>query len=112
MTELEKLAQMLEKEGIPYVQYEDQVVYLKTGGDPSNQRDYISDVVCHKRSHGYEEGLLEVYGRYDSILDYLDLPIDPEETYGRYLDTTLGYLTAEQVFEMWKKHYYDMKNNQ
>ena len=50
----------------------------------------ISDAVCHDFSYGHEKCLLEIMGLVD------------EEEVG---DTVEGWLTAEQVFERWAKHW-------
>ena len=50
---------------------------------------YVSDVVCHRGSYGYQEGLLEQYGLVD----------DSGEG-----DDIMGYLTAKDVYDCWKKY--------
>lgn len=50
----------------------------------------ISDAVCHGFSYGHEQGLLEIMGLVN------------EEEVG---DSVEGWLTAEQVFERWHKHW-------
>lgn len=50
----------------------------------------VSDVVCHGGSYGHQQGLLEIMGLVD------------EEEVG---DSVEGWLTAEQVFERWRKHW-------
>lgn len=50
---------------------------------------YVSDVVCHRGSYGYQEGLLEQYGLVD----------DSGEG-----DDVMGYLTAKDVYDCWKKY--------
>ena len=50
----------------------------------------ISDAICHSGSYGYQQGLLEIMGLVD------------EEEVG---DSVEGWLTAEQVFERWHKHW-------
>ena len=54
----------------------------------------VSDAVCHHFSYGHENGLLEIMGLVD------------EEEIG---DSVEGWLTAEQVFERWKKHWLENK---
>lgn len=49
----------------------------------------ISDVVCHRYSYGGLSGLLEQQGL---LPEYVDDDIE-------------GWLTAEKVFERWKKHF-------
>lgn len=50
---------------------------------------YVSDVVCHRGSYGYQEGLLEQYGLVDT---------DGEG------DDVMGFLTAKDVYDCWKKY--------
>lgn len=50
----------------------------------------VSDAICHNGSYGRKEGLLEIMGLVN------------EEEVG---DEVEGYLTAEQVFERWQKHW-------
>ena len=50
----------------------------------------VSDAVCHSGSYGHEKGLLEIMGLVD------------EEEVG---DSVEGWLTAEQVFKKWQKHW-------
>ena len=54
----------------------------------------ISDAVCHGFSYGHEKGLLEIMGLVN------------EEEVG---DSVEGWLTAEQVFERWQKHWLEHK---
>ena len=57
---------------------------------PTATEDRVSDAVCHDGSYGRHEGLLEMMGLVD------------EEAVG---DSVEGFLTAEQVFERWHKHW-------
>lgn len=50
---------------------------------------YVSDVVCRRGSYGYQEGLLEQYGLVDT---------DGEG------DDVMGFLTAKDVYDCWKKY--------
>lgn len=50
----------------------------------------VSDAICHSGSYGHENGLLEIMGLVN------------EEEVG---DSVEGWLTAEQVFERWQKHW-------
>ena len=50
---------------------------------------YVSDVICHRGSYGYQEGLLEQYGLVD----------DSGEG-----DDVMGFLTANDVYDCWKKY--------
>ena len=88
MTEMEKLIKLLEEEKIPFETTEcwdaPQVCY------PSSN-DRVCDAVCHSFSYGHELGLLEIMGLVD------------EEEVG---DSVEGYLTAEDVFERIKNHFY------
>lgn len=60
-------------------------------GYPSLKEDErVSDAVCHNGSYGRQEGLLEIMGLVN------------EEEVG---DSVEGWLTAEQVFERWQKHW-------
>ena len=88
MTEMEKLIKLLEEEKIPFETTEcwgaTQVCYPS-----SNNR--VCDAVCHSFSYGHERGLLEIMGLVN------------EEEVG---DSVEGYLTAEDVFERIKNHFY------
>jgi hypothetical protein len=59
-----------------------------------SKEECISDAVCHAGSYGHEKGLLEMMGLID------------EEEVG---DSVEGWLTAEQVFERWQKHWLEHK---
>lgn len=78
MTEMEKLAEMLKKNYVPFavavngLTKTPQILY-------PNDRNPIFSIVCHQYSEGGKEGLLE-------LMDCRDDNIDEE-----------GYLTAEQV---------------
>ena len=82
LTEMEKLINLLETYHIPHEVLPDAI-----DGDPQvwypSRDDNICDVICHKYSYGYDEGLLEMMGLVD------------EEAVG---DNVEGYLTAEEVF--------------
>lgn len=89
--EIDKLAVLLAKEGIPFV------LNPFTLGDevsiqivsPDNRSTMI-DAVCHQGSYGHEEELLEIYMRgYDYEKDNDD--------------GVRGWLTAEEAFEYFKK---------
>jgi hypothetical protein len=81
--EINKLASLLDKAGIPYEMNElfDGWVICYP-----NDVERESDVICHKYSYGHEEGLLEMMGLTED-------------------DDVQGYMTAEEVFEVWNKHY-------
>ena len=51
----------------------------------------VSDAICHDGSYGRQDGLLEMMG----------LLTEEESEY----DSVLGWLTAEQVFERWHRHW-------
>ena len=51
----------------------------------------VSDAVCNSGSYGREKGLLEIMGL-----------VDGEKTSG---DEVEGWLTAEEVFMRWNKHW-------
>lgn len=101
LTQMNRLEQMLKEAGIPYEREDRESIpreeVIRRGYDhfydrheifyPDKAR-HISDVVCFHGTYGWEDGLLEQMGL---------LP-DCE-------DTVQGYLTAEEVFERWKKHY-------
>jgi hypothetical protein len=57
---------------------------------PCQGEGYVSDAICHDGSYGRQDGLLEMMGLVN------------EEEIG---DSVEGYLTAEQVFERWQKHW-------
>lgn len=60
-------------------------------GYPSLKEDErVSDAICHNGSYGRQDGLLEMMGLVN------------EEEVG---DSVEGWLTAEQVFERWQKHW-------
>lgn len=50
----------------------------------------VSDAVCHSGSYGHEKGLLEIMGLVNEEEDGVSVE---------------GWLTAEQVFERWQKHW-------
>ena len=58
---------------------------------PCQGEECVSDAICHDGSYGRHEGLLEIMGL-----------VDPEKTGG---DTVEGWLTAEEVFMRWNKHW-------
>ena len=91
--EINKLANLLDEAKIPYDMDE-----LFGGWQISypNNKDRISDVICHAFSYGHEEGLLEMMGLVD------------EDEVG---DSVEGFLTAEEVFERWQNHYCLAKEN-
>ena len=92
MSELMKLAEMLTKEGIPFEQDGTEMIAY-----PAVFGKRYSDVICRYGSYGYKEGLLEQMG------------LIPNEKMEELCDSVEGYLTAETVFERWKKHWYSSK---
>ena len=80
-TEMDKLINLLDAYNIPHEVLPDAV-----DGNPQvwypSQDNNICDVICHKYSYGYDEGLLEMMG------------LIPEDIG----DDVEGYLTAEEVF--------------
>lgn len=82
-----RLASICQAHGIPFEIRElwdgYQVCYPST-------ENRVSDAICHGGSYGHERGLLEIMGLVD------------EEAIG---DSVEGWLTAEEVFERWKKHW-------
>ena len=98
MSELNKLAEYLHEIKMPFMQYEcnrqwdvdDCIVMMDRHQICVPNQEYpIWDAICQKGSHGYEEGLLEIYG---VIVD--------EATDG---DTVVGWLTAEDVIKRLEK---------
>ena len=57
---------------------------------PCQGEGCVSDAICHDGSYGRHDGLLEMMGLVN------------EEEVG---DSVEGWLTAEQVFERWQKHW-------
>jgi hypothetical protein len=83
-TEILRLKEMLEKEGIPFVfrpQFDGYTI----------KYDGVCSVIEHFGSYGGDDNLLEIMG----------LLTKKENT----SDNVLGYLTAENVFKRIKKHY-------
>lgn len=91
MTELDKLENILKERKMAYVRIDNDrslghpdrhqiIVYDKEGNVPF-------DAICHRGSYGYEQGLLEIYGR---IVDV-----------GKYGDSVVGHLTADDVIAIW-----------
>ena len=64
-------------------------------GYPSLGQDRVSDAVCHSGSYGREQGLLEIMGL-----------VNTEEVG----DSVEGWLTAEEVFARWNKHWLENHN--
>ena len=64
---------------------------LLIGYPTLKQEERVSDAVCHSGSYGRHDGLLEMMG------------LLTEEELAE--DGVLGWLTAEQVFERWHKHW-------
>ena len=110
MGEFEKLVQLLTENNIPHgirinETYGSDLLNARSLSKfgwkqvyyPSaNPGEILSDVVWHYGSYGFEEGLLEQLG----LTEY----------YGsEYTDDVKGWLTAEEVFECWKQHYENRK---
>lgn len=55
-----------------------------------SKEECVSDAICHSGSYGHQQELLEIMGLVD------------EEEVGNSVE---GWLTAEQVFERWQKHW-------
>ncbi len=90
MNEITKLHEMLTKAGINHIfMIMDANIF---GADARQIRIYrdedcqeeLDDVVFHRFSHGYEQGLLETYG----------------------LGECVGFETAEQVFKGWMEMFF------
>ena len=84
-TEILRLKEMLEKEGIPFV------FRRQFDGYTIKYDDFTCSVIEHTGSYGEEENLLEIMG----------LLTKKERKDGR----VLGYLTAENVFKRIRKHF-------
>lgn len=88
MTEMEKLIDLLNTYHIPHEVTENlgtpQVWY------PS-RKDCVCDVICHRYSYGYAQGLLEIMGLVN------------EDEVG---DSVEGHLTADTVFGRIHAHYF------
>lgn len=91
---IKRLADMLLDHCVPFELTED------AEGNEKNQIWYpsedkpICDVICHKHSYGYEQGLLEISG--------LTTKEEEEIFYG-----VRGWLTPEEVFERIWRHWFD-----
>lgn len=88
LKEFNALEDMLTKAGIEYDREDKEPVmgiwdlHQLMSKDTCGDR-YVWDVICHKGSYGYEQGLLEMWGKNMN---------DPE-----------GYLTAKECFEKIKE---------
>lgn len=81
-TEIFELEQMLREANIPFEMgkmYDGYYITIYTA-----DRKVLCDAVCHRYSHGYAEGMLEIMGG-----------LTPEE---EACDSVLGYLSAEEAF--------------
>ena len=86
MSELDKLEQYLKDKGIRYERIDEntdtwgrhQIVVYDSEGN------ILWDAVCHRGSYGFEEGLLEIYGKIVTAEDG---------------DSVVGWLTAEDVIK-------------
>lgn len=85
MNEIEKLEQLLINTKIPYEKYD--VDQLGVQFWYPSEDNVISDAVCHKYSMGGPDGLFEIMGLTDNG------------------DEVEGYLTAEEVFSKWNRHF-------
>lgn len=93
LTEFNKLAKMLEDEGIPH---SNEPFFRLANGRQiilfDSNRKRIADAVCHHGSYGgRQSGLLEIMGA-----------LTEEES---EQDSVLGWLTAEEVFKRFKYCY-------
>ena len=86
-----RLASMLLAAGIPFEGREIWEGYQVCYPSVAN---CVSDAVCHGFSYGHEDGLLEIMGLVD------------EAEVG---DSVEGWLSAEQVFERYEKHWRENK---
>ena len=98
MSELDKLAEYLHEIKMPFMQYEcnkqwdvdDCIVMMDRHQICVPNQEYpIWDAICQRGSHGYEEGLLEIYG------------VIVNETIDG--DTVVGWLTAEDIIKRLEK---------
>lgn len=89
MSELDKLEEYLKENGIPYERQDSEDVFDENGLPMSTMFHAIFcpsyearewDAICHRGSYGYEDGLLEIYGKI----------VDPSRA-------VEGWLTAEDV---------------
>jgi hypothetical protein len=112
MTEIEKLAQMLEKEGIPYGRHKNRIIFLENKGNNLFYFDrciiifYEKDIEMYCNFDEYE------YGKAFTIDEYFNLPYYSEKSYEPYVYAMKGYITIEQIFDALKKYYNNLKNNQ
>ena len=90
MCEIIKLHKMLSKAGIHHTftmmdkeRFGEKAFQIHIYRDGFFQEE-LDDVIFHKFSHGYEQGLLETY----------------------HLNDCKGFETAEQVFEGWMEKYF------
>ena len=90
MYEINKLHEMLCREGIAHTfmsmdrnTFGADALQIRIYRDNTFQKE-LDDVVFHKYSHGYAQGLLETY----------------------YLNKCDGFETAEQVFNGWMEKYF------
>lgn len=99
MSELDKLEKYLKDNNIAYERLDEMPSYapfsvLKKNGLTTmfhqicvpSRKNCKWDVICHKGSYGYEEGLLELMG---------SLLTDEE----RKEDSVVGYLTADNIIK-------------
>lgn len=93
-SEIKKLDAMLSENDIPhifhYYNFGAQITYARDGKWVL-RKDGCGDAVINDASYGHSKGLLEVMG--------FDIT---EEEYG---DEVVGWLTAEQAFEFFKRQY-------
>lgn len=88
LVELDKLEFYLKGKGIPYVRVDNEddicpIHQIMVNCDEAGWPEW--DVICHRGSYGYTDGLLEIAG---SLVD--------EEKDG---DSVAGYLTAQDVID-------------
>jgi hypothetical protein len=88
LTEMDKPIILLKEADIPFEIHLHTLTMTPMIIYPSRE-NWICDVIYHKWSYGYKEGLLEMMGL---------IP-------GEYSDEVEGYLTAETVFDRILNHY-------
>lgn len=92
MTHMERLVALLIDHYIPFE-------ITEIWGTPQVwypcKKDAVCDVICHEFSYGWNKGLLEIMG----------LLTDEEAE----VDSVVGYLTSNEVFERIFEHYWANK---
>lgn len=90
MSEMMKLVELLKNSAVPHEITKDSHYNCVQVWYP-NRRNVISDAICNDVSYGYDEGLLEIMG------------LTKNE------DEVEGWLSADEVFNRWRAHYENTK---